>query len=102
MGCNDKENDIKYWRMRGRKILTEDKWEEWDKIVPIRLNDLYEGMELKCCLDLVILVNAKLFDEAKTMIENQGHGAISYGLVCAMVEEFSEYGKEFARCIKYK
>lgn len=36
----------KVWMEKGREILTEDKWELWDKIVPIRLNDLYQGMEL--------------------------------------------------------
>ena len=34
----------KVWMEKGREILTEDKWELWDKIVPIRLNDLYQGM----------------------------------------------------------
>src|SRR5690606_12777545 len=31
----------KVWMDKGREILTEDKWEYWDQIVPIRLNDLY-------------------------------------------------------------
>ena len=64
----------KVWMEKGREILTEDKWELWDKIVPIRLNDLYQGMELGCCLDIVkILNNNGTLDEAKGEIENQDH-----------------------------
>ena len=35
-----------YWMEKGREILDRSKWEYWDRIVPIRLNDLYQGMEL--------------------------------------------------------
>ena len=42
-----------YWIKEGHKVLSEDKWKLWDECVPIRLNDLYEGMELGCCLDIV-------------------------------------------------
>ena len=91
---------IKYWRTKGKEILDQDKWELWDKIVPIRLNDLYEGMELGCCLDLVPLVNNKKFEEAKVMIEGQGHSGMSFGLVCAMVKEFSKHGLEFVEYVR--
>ena len=85
----------KVWMEKGREILTEDKWELWDKIVPIRLNDLYQGMELGCCLDIVkILNNNGTFDEAKD------HSGMSFGLVCSMVKEFCNRGKEFVNYVK--
>ena len=34
------------WIKRGKEILTEDKWDYWAEIVPVRLGDLYHGMEL--------------------------------------------------------
>lgn len=86
----------KEWMAKGREILSEDKWDYWDKIVPIRLGDLYHGMELGNCLDIVeILNNNGSLEEAKELIESQGHSGMSYGLVCAMVREFSERGQEF-------
>jgi len=81
---------------KGREILTEDKWDYWDQIVPVRLGDLYHGMELGCCLNIVeILNNGGTLDEAKAEIQNQSHSGMSYGLVCSMVKEFCERGKEF-------
>jgi predicted nuclease with TOPRIM domain len=91
----------KVWMEKGREVLTEDKWEYWDKIVPIRLNDLYQGMELGNCLDIVnILNNNGTLDEAKEVIENQGHSGMSFGLVCAMVREFCDRGSEFVECVR--
>ena len=83
------------------EVLTKDKWEYWDEIVLIRLGDLYHGMELGCCLDIVkILNNNGTLDEAKEKIESQGHSGMSYGLVRAMVKEFSSRGTEFADYVR--
>lgn len=91
----------KMWIKKGKEILTEDKLEYWNKIVPIRLGDLYEGMELGCCLDIVkILNNNGTFDEAKQEIENQGHSGMSHGLVCSMVKEFCVRGSKFVDYIQ--
>ncbi|WP_137743312.1 hypothetical protein [Robertmurraya siralis] len=91
----------KVWMEKGRKILSEDKWEFWDEIVPIRLGDIYHGMELGNCLDIIeILNNNGSLDEAKEKIENQGHSGMSFSLVCAMVKEFSDRGNEFVEYVK--
>lgn len=93
----------KVWMEKGREILTEDKWKFWDKIVPIRLNDLYQGMELGCCLDIIkILNNNGTLDEAKEMIESQDHSGMSFRLVCSMVKEFCNKGKDFVDYISNK
>ncbi len=91
----------KGWMDKGRKVLSEDKWEYWDKIVPIRLGDLYHGMELGCCLDIVKILNDNgTLDEAKEKIESQDHSGMSYGLVCSMVMEFCDRGQEFVEYVK--
>lgn len=88
---------VKMWSQKGREVLAEEKWDYWDKIIPIRLGDLYHGMELGNCLDIVkILNNNGSLDEAKEEIDRQGHSGMSYGLVKSMVSEFSNRGKEFA------
>ncbi|WP_433943481.1 hypothetical protein [Paenibacillus sp. SN-8-1] len=89
------------WRSKGKEVLPEDRWELWDKIVPIRLDDLYQGMELGSCLEIVsILNNNGSLDEAKVKIESQGHSGMSYGLVCSMVKEFSDRGEEFVNYVR--
>ena len=67
------------WIRKGREILSEDKWTKWAEVVPIRLADLYQGMELGCCLDIIkILNNNGTLDEAKKKIENQNHSGMSF------------------------
>lgn len=90
-----------YWKEKGRKILSEDKWELWDEIVPVRLNDLYKGMELGCCLDIAeILNNNGSLEDAKKKIESQKHSGMSFRLVCSMVKELCLRGNEFFEFVK--
>ena len=91
----------KEWIEKGNIILDEKYRENWAKCVPIRLDDLYQGMELKCCLDIVIeLNNGCTLDEAKTIIESQGHSGMSFGLVCSMVKSFCDRGTEFVSYVR--
>lgn len=90
----------KEWIAKGHKILDEKYWSEWDKCVPIRLNDLYEGIELKDCLDIIEpLNNGCSLEDAKKIIDDQGHSGMSYGLVKCMVDSFCDRGQEFANYI---
>lgn len=73
----------------------------WTKCVPIRLNDLYEGMELGACLDIVTeLNNGCDLEAAKKIIYDQGHSGMSYGLACSMVRSFCDRGQEFVDYVK--
>lgn len=90
----------KQWIENGNAILDEKYRELWAKCVPIRLDDLYQGMELKCCLDIVLeLNNGCTLDKAKEIIESQGHSGMSFGLVRSMVREFCDRGVEFANYV---
>lgn len=87
----------KEWIEKGHKILDEKYWTKWDECVPIRLGDLYRGMELKACLDIIEpLNNGCDLEKAKEIIESQGHSGMSFGLVRAMVRAFCDRGEEFA------
>ena len=89
------------WKKKAREILTKDRWDYWDEIVPIRLGDLYHGFELGCCLDIVKILNDEgSLDEAKAEIEKQGHSGMSWGLVCSMINRFCERGEEFVNYVK--
>ena len=84
------------WIEKGNLILDEKHHEKWAKCVPIRLSDLYKGMELGNCLEIVEQLNsgAKL-EKVKPLIEEQGHSGMSFGLVCSMIKEFCDRGAEF-------
>ena len=89
------------WVEKGKNILDKKHHELWTKIVPIRLGDLYQGMELGNCLEIVEQLNkgAEL-EEVKPLIENQGHSGMSFGLVCSMVREFADRGNEFVEYVR--
>ena len=91
----------KKWIEKGNEILAEKYHETWAKCVPIRLSDLYEGMELCATLDIVKELNAGCeLQKAKEIIEGQGHSGMSFGLVCLMVKAFCDRGSEFVEFIR--
>ena len=86
----------KKWIEKGNTILDEKYRELWAKCVPIRLDDLYQGMELGNCLEIVEqLNNGKTIEEVKPLIENQDHSGMSFSLVCSMIISFCDRGLEF-------
>ena len=91
----------KEWIEKGQNILDEKYHETWKKCVPVRLNDLYRGMELGCTLEIVKKLNEGCdIDEAKTIIEAQGHSGMSFGLVCSMVKSFCYRGELFMKHVR--
>lgn len=88
---------------KGRKLLKEKYWKLWEQCVPIRLDDLYHGWELDCCLDVVkVLQEESDFGKAKEMFEGQGHSGMSAGLTMSMIVFFCDNGKDFAKFMGFK
>ena len=100
------QENIPNWIERGHKLLSEDKWEEWDKIVPIRAEDLYHGMELDNTLQIQEILSNEYseesFEKAKVCMEDHGHSGMSWSLVCAMIKEFCIHGEEFVMWLNKK
>ena len=91
----------KEWIEKGNKILDKEYHELWAECVPIRLSDLYRGMELGASLEIIDKLNKNCsLDEAKDIIDNQGHSGMSYSLVRSMVKSFCKRGNEFANYTK--
>lgn len=89
------------WMEKGHCVLDKKYWAEWDKIVPIRLGDLYHGMELDACLNIIKPLNEGCtLEEAKGIIESQNHSGMSFSLACALVEAFCDRGKEFVAFVR--
>lgn len=86
---------------KGNSVLDEKYRQLWAECVPIRLGDLYQGMELQMCLDIVLELNNNCsLDDAKAIIESQGHSGMSFGLVCSMLKSFCERGDEFVNYVR--
>ena len=90
----------KFWVSEAKKVLDDSKWELWEEIVPVRLGDLYQGMELGCALNIIKELNKGDFEKAKDLMEKQDHSGMSHSLVCAMVKDFSDNGSEFVEMVK--
>lgn len=91
----------KEWIEKGKAVLDEKYLELWNKCVPIRLGDLYQGMELGNCLEIVEQLNkGEELEKVKPLIENQGHSGMSFSLVCSMVKSFCDRGEEFFKYVQ--
>ena len=89
------------WEEKGHSVLDKKYWDLWDRCVPIRLSDLYRGMELGCTLEIVEKLNAGCdFSEALDILNGQGHSGMSYSLMCSMIMSFCDRGTAFMEAIK--
>lgn len=93
------------YRKEARGVIPEDKLSRWDKIVPIRLDDLYKGMELDEWLKMIRILNEdsskeERFIKAKEIFDNAGHSGMSASLVLSGLCEFHPDGKECSDYIK--
>ena len=97
----------KKYRDEARGLIIEEQYDYWDEIVPIRLNDLYEGMELDATLDICRIMRDETvslderIDMAKKAFDNQGHSGMSAGLVLRMIKAFCPHGNEIYNRIKF-
>ncbi len=92
------------YRNKARGIIPDDRLAEWDKIVPIRLDDMYHGIELQCALDIISILNKSeditaRISEAKTLFYTQGHSGMSGSLLLKILDCFHPDGKNLAVAI---
>lgn len=98
-------NLTKEYREKARGIILEDQYEYWDKIVPIRLDDLYHGMELDSTLDLCKIMRdesisyEKRLRKAYKTFMDQGHSGMSASLVASMLRAFCPNGDALADAV---
>lgn len=96
---------IKEYRKKARGIIAQEYLDVWDNAVPIRLNDLYHGWDLKCMLELVQVLNREdpeedRFKACKELLENQEHSGCSYNLVSKSLASIHKDGEKFIEYLK--
>lgn len=90
-----------------RGVIIEEQYDYWDKIVPIRLRDLYHGMELDATLEICKIMRdesisrRERLDAAKKAFDDQGHSGMSAGLVLSMIKAFCPDGTAVYNTIKF-
>ena len=83
------------WIKRGRKLIDEALWSEWERCIDIRINDLYNGMEVECALQIMeAYENNTPIEEISKQIESQGHSGASYGMLKSIIINFYRRGNE--------
>lgn len=91
--------------MEARGVILESELEYWDKIVPIRLSDLYHGMELGQTLDISKIMGDESVDydtrlrTAYKCFMDAGHSGMSAGLVASMLRRFCPHGEDIADAV---
>lgn len=91
-----------HYRKAARGLIRDSELEYWDKIVPIRLCDIYHGMELQQVIDCCkimrneSLVFAARLEKAYDVFMAEGHSGMSANLTMAMLARFCPHGIELA------
>lgn len=95
------------YKKAARGVIIEDQYDYWDEIVPIRLHDLYHGMELGATLEICRIMRdesvslEERIERAKKAFNNQGHSGMSAGLVLSMIKAFCPDGTAVYNKIKF-
>lgn len=93
-------NLVEKYRKEARGLVIEEELEFWDKCVPIRLNDLYQGMELGCTLSIIRVMKDESISlderlvKAHRVFDSQGHSGMSASLMFSMLCKFCPDGEK--------
>ncbi len=89
---------ISYWVNEGKNFVTKN-IDEWEECVKARVDDLYNGAELRCLSEVAHNIDSKNFEEAKNTIEEQNHSGWSYNLMMSLIYTFLAQGEAYLKYI---
>ena len=97
-------NKTPEWIARGRELIPEELWQEWEECIEIRIEDLYNGREIE---DALVIMEAhkagQSIAEISKLIDNQGHSGMSYGMLRSIIKHFYPAGTQlFEELSKYE
>ena len=94
-----------HYRKAARGIIAESNLEEWDKVVPIRLGDIYHGMELGETLETCKIMGDESVDyderlhKAYDRFVDAGHSGRSAVITANMYKRFCPHGEDVADAV---
>lgn len=96
-------NKVQHYIDEGHRLLDKKYWNNYDKIVPIRVNDLYGGMELGAFLEVIEdYKEHKDLQRCYDIFEKQGHSGMSASLVASLIYNFCEDGDKIVERLGFK
>ena len=99
-------NLVEKYRKEARGLVIEEELEFWDECVPIRLGDLYRGMELGCTLSIIRVMKDESISlderlvKAHRVFDSQGHSGMSASLMFAMLCKFCPDGEKLVEYLR--
>lgn len=102
---SSKQERIEDYIKRGKPFLKKgtemDMEKEWEKMVNIRVNDLYGGSEVGNALDIIESYKEKKDPkEIKSIFAKEGHSGMSASLVFQIINYYIVDGAEIVEIIK--
>jgi hypothetical protein len=94
-----------HYRKAARGIIAESDLEEWDEVVPIRLGDIYHGMELGETLETCKIMADESVDyderlhKAYDRFMDAGHSGSSAVITASMYKRFCPHGEDVADAV---
>lgn len=84
----------------GKKFFEGELLAYWIKILPIRFNDMYQGMEIGCTIEILEAledyeeVTEECLETVNGLLYLQGHSGMSYGLMKSILRKFNKFGTD--------
>lgn len=89
-------NTIKKYIRLGHEVIDSRYWSKWDEFVLIRLDDVFNGMDLEATLDIVKRLNDDWdMEDVVALFDSQGHSGYTATVVTSMVSKLCDRGQEF-------
>ena len=96
------KDNIPNWIEKGQALIFPERYAEWEKCVVACASDLYHGLELDNALEIMTaLENGASMEEAKQLLDKQGHSGMSASIVRNILFAFSSTGPEFWEATAY-
>ena len=100
----ESKNKTPEWIARGRKLIPEELWQEWEECIKIRIRDLYNGKEVEHALVVMEAhQSGQSIAEISKLIDDQGHSGMSYSMLRSIIKHFYPAGTQlFEELTKYE
>lgn len=94
---------IPAWIEKGKKYIYKANIDRWIKCVNVRVDDMYNGMELDDALQIMKYLDKGVsFKKVERIFEEQNHSGFTYAIVKSIVLDFSKVGPAFIRFLERK